>query len=161
MNHDDRPKRSWSEIDRMRDGARRREERGPRGEAAQARARGATEQYLKKLDATVFATGKRGGAGGDALGKTLLEARGSGDFDDHCRSYLDAVGVPTDLGILSALLDARDNAIRVAALDALAVQIDAGASPERGLSNQVRALADDFDDALAEAAEDVLAKLSP
>lgn len=144
----------------MRDGSARREERGPRGAAAQARARGATEQYLKKLDTTVFAKGKRGGAEGDALGKALLEARGGADFDDRCRAYLDAVGAPADLGMISALLDARDKAVRVRALQALAAQVDAGASPERGLRNQVRALADDFDDALAEAAEDVLAKLS-
>ena len=52
-----------------------------------------------------------------------------------------------------------DTEIRVAALASLATLLETGVQIERGLRNQVRALADDLDDALAEAAEDVLAKL--
>ena len=158
MGDDERPKRSWSEIDRMRDGKVPRDERRPKGRAAEARARGATDQYLKKLDETIFAAG---GRAGDTLGKAVLDARGSADFDGCCRAYLDEIGPPADPSLISAFLDAHDNQIRVAALAALGVQIDAGLEPERGLRNQVRALADDFDDALAEAAEDVLAKIAP
>lgn len=145
----------------MRDDAQRREERRPRGRAAEALARNATDQYLKKLDATVFAAGKRGGGAGEALGKAVLDGRGSPDFDTHCRAYLDELGPPADASLISAFLDARDTRIRVEALAALGVQIDAGLKPERALRNQVHALADDFDDALAEAAEEVLAKLAP
>ena len=161
MEDDDRPKRSWSEIDRMRDGKVPRDERRPKGRAAEARARGATDQYLKKLDETLFAAGGRGGSSGDALGKAVFDARGSAEFDGCCRAYLDEIGPPADAALISAFLDARDKAIRVEALRALGAQIDAGLEPERGLRNQVRALADELDDTLAEAAEDVLAKLAP
>ena len=154
MSDDERPKRSWSEIDRMRDGAVRRDERRPKGPAAEARARGATDQYLKKLDATLFAAGKRGGSAGDPLGKAVFDARGSADFDARCRVYLDEVGPPADASLISAFLDAHEKQIRVEALVALSAQVDAGLEPERGLRDRVRVLADDFDDALAAAAED-------
>ena len=159
MSDEERPKRSWSEIDRMRDGKVRRDERRPKGKAAEARARSATDQYLKELGDGLFAKGKRGGAAGDALAKTVLDARGSPDFDTHCHAYLDEVGPPGDAVLISAFLDARETKIRVDALHSLATQIDSGLEIERGLRSQVRALADGLDDALAEAAEDVLAKL--
>jgi hypothetical protein len=161
MSDDERPKRSWSEIDRMRDGVARRDERRPKGRAAEARARGATDQYLKKLDATLFAAGKRGASADDPFGKAVFDARGSSEFDTHCRAYLEEVGPPADAALISAFLDAHDKQICVEALVALGAQVDAGLDAERGLRNRVRALADDFNDALAAAAEDVLAKLAP
>ena len=161
MSDDERPKRSWSEIDKLRDGTARREERRPRGKAAEARARGATEQYLKQADTALFAEGKQGGTEGDALAKAVLEAHGSSEFDAACTAYLEAQGPPQDERLIGALLDARANEIRAAALRGLETALAGGRfEPDRALRNRVRGLADDLDDLVAEAAEDVLAKLS-
>ena len=161
MSEDDRPKRSWSEIDKLRDGTARREERRPRGKAAEARAQNATEQYLKQAGSALFSEGKRGGAEGDALAKAVLEAHGSPDFDAACAAYLEDQGPPEDERLIGALLDARDPEIRTAALRGLEAALDGGRfEPERALRNRVRGLAEELDDRIAEAAEDVLAKLS-
>ena len=104
MSDDERPKRSWSEIDRMRDGVARRDERRPKGRAAEARARGATDQYLKKLDATLFSADKRGASADDPFGKAVFDARGSSEFDTRCRAYLEEVGPPADGALISAFL---------------------------------------------------------
>ncbi len=167
MSEEDRPTgrggrgdRSWSEIDRMRDGSRPRDERRPRGAAAQARAKGATEQYLKSLDDKLFAKGGVGGAEADVLAKAVLDGRGSPEFDSHCSAYLAAVPEPTDLDLIAVLLDARGAETRVAALRALEAALDRGAEPSRALRRAVRSASEDFDDAVAYAAEDVLAKIS-
>ena len=141
----------------MRDGARRPDERRPKGRAEEARARSATDQYLKKLGTTLFSG--EGSGGGPEQRQAVLDARGAADFDTRCRAFLDEVGVPADAALISAFLDARDVQIRVEALRGLLALVDRGLEPERALRNQVRTLADDFDDGLAEAAEDVLAKL--
>jgi len=158
---DDRPRRSWAEIDRMRDRPRtRRDERVPRGKAAQARARSATDQYLKKLDKTVFSAGASGGQSGNEHARRVLDALGTPDLDAACRAHLDAMGPPREPSLISAYLDARDRALRIAALRALETELEAGrVALTGGLLRQVRMLGEDLDDELAEAAEDVLAKM--
>lgn len=157
----DRPRRSWAEIDRMRDRPReRRDERRPRGKAAEARARSATDQYLKKLDRTLFAASS--GAPGDEPGRRVLDALGSAELDDACRAYLNEVGLPRETAICSAFLDAHGRELRIAALRSLEAELEAGrVELAGGLLRQVRMLADELDDELAEAAEDVLAKMAP
>jgi len=157
---DDRPRRSWAEIDKLRDRPRSRsEERRPRGKAAEARARSATDQYLKKLDRTLFA-GTQGGRPGDPHVRRVLDALGSPGLDDACRSYLNEVGSPREAALISAFLDARDRAVRIAGLRALEEALAAGSiEPSAGLRRQVRMLAEDLDDALAEAAEDALGRM--
>lgn len=160
MGDDERPKLSWAEIDKRRDGARPSRERGPRGEAAEARSRGATDQYLKKLDRTLFAKGANAGGAGESAGKAVIDAQGSADLIPACRDYLETVGPPQDLRLISAFLDARDIPLQIAALRALEACLDAErVEVPRGLQAQVRMLADELDDALAEAAEDALAKI--
>lgn len=156
----ERPRRSWAEIDRLRDRPRtRREERAPRGPAATARAQAATQQYLHEIDRKLFAKrGARGGAEGARLAEAVRAALGTPGLTDACRAYLDALGPPGDPALLAAFLDARDRGLQLAALAALAEGVGAGRiAPGAGLRAQLRTLAEGLDDALAEAAEDVLA----
>ena len=83
---DERPRRSWREIDQMRDGSRGRsgDERRPRGAAAEARAKAATQQYLKHADELFAPTNVRarfftvtGGAA--AVGNASITSFANGD----------------------------------------------------------------------------------
>jgi hypothetical protein len=150
---DDRPRRSWSEIDRMRDKPRSsHEERRPRGEKAEARARAATKEYLKGLDG-LFAKDK-GGAEGERLAGEIREAHGTPGLADACRAYREAVGTPSDPALLALFLDADEPALVVEALEALQALQAAGAlEPTPGLRRQVRMLSEGFNDEVAEAAE--------
>ncbi len=151
---DERPRRSWAEIDRMRDRPRSREERRPRGAAAEARAQAATSQYLRKLDEQLFARAGKGGEA-EALARAVRDAVGTPGLAEACRAYLEALGPPSDAALLSAFLDARDREIQLAALRALAGPA-AGVRLSSGLRAQLRTLAEGLDDELAEAAEDAL-----
>ena len=76
---DERPRRSWREIDRMRDGSGHRpEERKPRGKAAEALSRQATQTYLKQIDGLFAQDG--GGAESERL--PAYYAIGIGSPDD-------------------------------------------------------------------------------
>lgn len=155
----ERPRRSWAEIDRLRDRPRaRRDERAPRGPAESARARAAAQQYLHEVDRALFARGAPGGAAGARLAAAVRAAHGTPGLADACRAYLEALGPPEDAGLLAAFLDARDREVQLAALGALADGIAAGRiAPSAGLRAQLRSLAQGLDDALAEAAEAALA----
>jgi hypothetical protein len=151
----ERPKRSWAEIDRLRDRPRaRRDERAPRGPAATARAQAATKQYLAQLDERLFAKGTPGGAAGARLAEAVRAAQGSAGLTDACRAYLDALGPPADPALLAAFLDTGERALQLAALAALAApgRTALGA----GLRSRLRSLAEGLDDELAEAAEAAL-----
>lgn len=151
---DGRERPSWREIDRMRDSARAREERRPRSEAAKARAGAATRQYLKQIDG-MFSS-DRGAEGGD-LARAIREAHGTPALPGACRAYLEAHGAPRELSLLSLFLDAGDPEIVLAGLGGLHALVDAGA-PElsRGQRTQLRILAQDANDDIAEAAEELL-----
>lgn len=154
---DERPRRSWSEIDRARDRPRRRDEAPrPRGPAAAARAQAATRQYLAAVERQLFARpGAPASPAGARLAAAVRAAVGTPALDDACRAYLEQVGPPAEPALASAFLDARDRALRLAALRALAGAPPAGAFGA-GLRAQLRMLADGLDDELAEAAEAVL-----
>jgi hypothetical protein len=154
---DERPKLSWSELDRLRDKARPpRDERRPRGAAAEARARGATQSYLKQLDQKIFAKGGQGG--GDDLARAVRDALGTPALADACRAYVEARGAPTDPALIAAFLDARDRAIQLAALEALAPDRTPRVTPTPGLRSQLRVLAEGADDELAERSEEILSR---
>jgi len=155
----ERPKRSWAEIDRLRDRPRaRRDERAPRGPADAARARAATRQYLQELDRKLFAKSAPGGAAGARLAAAVRDAQGTPALTEACRAYLDAVGPPADAALLAAFLDARERGIQLVALGALAEGVGAGRiALGAGLRAQLRSLAAGPDDELSEAAEAVLA----
>jgi len=155
---DERPRRSWSEIDKLRDKPRARsDERRPRGAAAEARSRAAAQQYLKKLDGHLFAKGRaRGASGGDAA-NAIRAALGTPALADACRAYLRELGPPSDPGLLAAFLDAPDRELQLVGLRALGERRRRGElALTVGLRAQLRMLAEGLDDELAEAAEDAL-----
>lgn len=150
---DERPRKSWREIDRARDGtAHGSVERRPRGAAAEARSRQATKQYLEKAQG-LFAN-DRGGAAGEELARAVRDAHGSPDLPAACAAYRDSLGYPSDPGLASIFLDSGQRELVVGALEALA----AGPSDAwtAGLRSQLRLLAEDADDEVAGAADDLL-----
>jgi hypothetical protein len=156
---DERPKRSWAEIDRLRDQPRaRRDPRTARDPADTPRARDAAQQYLKKLDQQLFVKAGAGGSGAARLAAAVREALGTPALTDACRAYLDACGPPADAALLAAFLDARERSIQLAALGGLRDGLAAGRlALTAGLRAQLRTLSQDLDDELADAAESALA----
>ncbi len=153
----DREKKTFSELDRQRRERRSGGGSEGRGPATQARSKEATKQYLKQID-SLFDGGRRGEI--DALARAMLDARGSPGLADACRAYLEAVGLPTEGRLVSCLLDAGEPEIVLAGLQALGDARASGAlevSP--GLRTQLRMLAQDADDEVAETAEEVLEAL--
>ena len=156
---DERPKLSWSEIDKRRDraGGRRDErERRPRGAEAEARSRAATQSYLKKLDGALFAKGA-GGAAAAPHARALRDAHGTPGFDAACAAYLAAQGPPRDAALAALFLDAARREHVLAGLAALASLRSAGGLElGRGLRSQLRVHAEGADDEIASAAEALL-----
>jgi hypothetical protein len=154
----ERPKRSWAEIDRLRDRPRaRRDERAARGPADTAHARAATKQYLAELDRKLFDRGAAGGSEGARLAAAVRAAQGSAGAADACRAYLDVAGAPSDPALLSAFLDTGVRELQLVALRAL-IEGGARVPPGGGLRSQLRTLAEGLDDELAEAAEAALGR---
>jgi hypothetical protein len=156
---DERPKRSWAEIDRLRDNPRiRRDPRSGRDPADTPAARDAARQYLKKLDHQLFAKGRPGRADAEQLAARVRESLGTPALADACRAYLDALGAPQDAALVAAFLDARERDLQLAALRGACEALAAGSlvlGP--GLRAQLRTFAAGLDDELAEAAERALA----
>ena len=153
---DDRPRErlSWREVDRRRGGARTRPEDRPQSPAEIARASAAAKAYTKKLDGLFTTT--RGGAEGERLSREMRDARGTPALAGACRAYRDAVGLPEDAVQLSLFLDSGDPELILAALGALRAQVGATLQPTSGLRTQLRLLTQDANDAVAEAAEELL-----
>jgi hypothetical protein len=153
-----REKLSWREVDRRRSGARPTEERRPQSPADQARAAAAAKAYTKQLDA-MFIKGK-GGAEGDRLARAMRDARGTPEFAGACRAYRDVVGLPEEPAQLALFLDSGDPELILPALAALGAAHAAGKlQATSGLRTQLRLLAQDPNDAVAEDAEALLAAL--
>jgi hypothetical protein len=152
----DRPKLSWSELDKRKDKPRSHtNERRPRGAAAEARAASATQSYLKKLEQQLFSKGRKDATPKGRLAGAVRDALGTPGLDDACRAYLAEAGPPADPALVAAFLDARDRELRLAALGALLGPDRVALTP--GLRSQLRVLAQAADDELAERAEEVLA----
>ena len=151
---DERPRLSWSEIDKRRDRPGRRDEREkrPQGAAAEARARAAAQSYLAKLDGALFAKGPAGEAG-----RAVREAHGSPRLADACAAYLAALGPPRDAALAALFLDAPRRELVLAGLEGLAALRAAGClAPSRALQSQLRLCAGGSDDEVASAAEALL-----
>ena len=155
---DDRPRRSWSEIDKLRDRPRSRsDERRPRGAAAEARSSVATKQYLKKMGDQLFAGGK-GDAGGDEA-RAVREAHGTRELAAACRTYLNEQGSPDDASLAALFLDAEAVDIQVAGLEALTrLHAAGGLSVSSGMRTQLRILSESSNDDVAYLAEELLAQ---
>jgi hypothetical protein len=156
---DDRPRLSWRERDAMRNRSTHvpRDDR-PRGPAADARSKAATQQYLRQLDG-LFSKAP-GGAEGEKLAKALRDAHGTPGLADACRAYRDAIGLPQDAALLALFLDAGDPELVCSALEGFERARSAGElRASSGLRTQLRLLVQDPEDAVAEAAEALLARL--
>jgi len=154
----ERQKRSFSELDRLRRERRDRRDEAPRGEKARARSAEATHRYLRQIDGLFGKTPR--GAETERLALAMREAHGTPGLAGACRAYRDALGVPDDPRDLALFLDARDEEIVVAALEALRRHLGSGpVEIGPGMRSQIRLLAEDPSDRIAEAAEDALAAL--
>lgn len=156
---DDRPswvereKKSFSELDRMRRERRSGEPR-PSSAAAQARATQAAKQYMKQIDG-VFAGGKTEQL--EELARAMRDARGTPGLAEACRAYRDAAGLPADARHISCFLDAGERELVVDGLEALRQAHEAGdLEVTAGLRTQLRMLAEDPDDEVAERAEELI-----
>ena len=154
---DDRPKPTFSERDRMRREGRQGEPR-PRGRWAEAEARRATEQYKRGLDG-MFSTSE-GGAEGAALAEAMRAAHGTPGLAAACTAYRDGVGWPAEAELLSLFFDCGERELVVGALETALEAIEAGRlEPSKGLRRQIASLAEDFDSAIADVAEEILERL--
>lgn len=152
----ERPKLSWSEIDKRRDRAGGRRDAGearPRGAAAEARARQASQAYLKGAAAKLFGT-VGAGPRGDRLAHAVREAHGTPGLADACAAYVAALGPPRDAALAAVFLDAPGRDAVLAGLAGLASLRGAGRlEPSRALRDRLRRLAEDADDEVAAGAE--------
>ena len=160
---DDRPswvereKKSFSELDRMRREGSSGGEQRPRSAAAQERATQASKQYVKQIDG-VFSSGK--GEEREKLAQAMRDARGTPGLAAACRAYRDAAGLPADARHISCFLDAGERELVVDGLEALRQAHEAGdLEVTAGLRTQLRMLAEDSDDEVAERAEELIERL--
>ena len=150
----DRDKKSFSERDRMRREGRPGEGAQPRGPGGQARAKEATQAYLKQIDA-LFSGGKNAEA--EKVLEEMLDARGTPQLAEACRSYRQALGPPTEMRSISCFLDAGEPELVRTGLEALRSAHAAGTlQVSAGLRSQLRMLTQDPDDEVAETAEELL-----
>jgi hypothetical protein len=159
MSGDDRSwndgeKLSFSERDRRRREGHSSDGPRPRDRAGQQRAESAAKQYLKEIDG-VFSGGNK--AEVDQLVTAMRDAHGTPGLADACRAYLAAVGLPADVSLISLFLDVGEPELILAGLEALRAGHEGGSlKPTGGLRSQLRILAEDSDDAVAEGAEELL-----
>ena len=148
-------KLSYSERDRLR-----REGGGKRERPMSGRDRALEEKRSKLALAAAeeLFTDEKGGQAGKALAKAVRDAHGTKDLAAACHAYLERVGPPPSVELASIFLDAGEKAITLPVLDELLRLKAAGQLElEGGLKRQIRLLSEDFDDALASRAEDLLA----
>lgn len=151
---DDGRKLSYSERDRLRrdGGKRERPQSGRDRELDEKRSR------LALAAAEELFTDEKGGQAGKALATAVRDAHGTKDLAAACRAYLEKVGPPASNELASIFLDAGEKDVSLPVLDALLRLKETGRLELEGsLKSQIRLLAEDFDDALASRAEDLLA----
>ena len=152
---DERPKLSFSERDKLRADREKGYDTRPKGRWAQAQADRASDEYKRQLD-SMF-SGGQGGAQGEELAAGMRAAHGTEGFADACRAYRDAVGFPVDPELIGLFLDTGEQELVVGALEMILEGLDAGQLElSKGLKSQVATLAEDFNAAIADVAEEVL-----
>ena len=134
--HYDRPKRSWREIDKMKDGsAHRQPDKKPLPAHKKARAESASKVYKSKLDAFFDGEGKapehvkekmaavettsKGGKERAAALKAIKDAGTSGAADRAVEAYLEKWELPPDFEILNQVLQCSDESYVEQAMDML------------------------------------------
>ena len=154
----DGDKLSFSERDRRRrEGRSSREDRPPPG-VSKAKVEAVTKQYVKQLDGLFSKT--KGGAEVEKLGAALRAAHGTSGLADACRQYREVAGFPEDAALVGMFLDSGDAELVVGGLKALQAVCEAGGfKASGGLRSQIRMLAEDPEDEVAELAETLVARL--
>jgi hypothetical protein len=153
----DGDKLSFSERDRRRREGRPSQERRPKG-VSKAKEEAVTKQYVKQLDGLFSKT--KGGAEVERLGAAIRAAHGTSGLADACRQYREIAGFPEDAALLGMFLDSGDAELVVGGLEALQAACEAGGfKASGGLRSQIRMLAEDPDDEVAELAETLSARL--
>jgi len=154
----DGDKLSFSERDRRRrEGSSSSREHRPKG-IPRAKEEALTKQYIKQLDGLFSKT--RGGAEIERLGAAVRAAHGTSGLADACRHYCEVAGFPDEPALLGMFLDSGDAALVVGGLEALrAAYATPGFKASAGLRSQIRMLAEDPDDEVAELAEALAAQL--
>ena len=150
----DDQKLSYSERDRLR------REGGGSGQRPKSH-RARVEDEKRSHDALQVAdslfTDAKGGQAGKTLANAVLAAHGTAELAGECRAYLEQIGPPTELELISIFLDAGEKDLTVCGLDALLCRKRAGdLEIGGGLKPQIRILSEDFDDDLASRAEEIL-----
>ena len=153
----DGDKLSFSERDRRRrEGRVSRDDRVPG--VSRAKQEAITKQYVKKLDG-LFSKAK-GGAEVEKLRAVIRAAHGTSGLADACRQYHEVAGFPEDAALMGMFLDSGDAEWVVGGLKALQAACEAGGfKASGGLRSQIRMLAEDPDDEVAELAETLVARL--
>ena len=154
----DREKLSFAELDRRRrDGGRSGDAREPRNQAERERSDAESKQYLKEADG-MFAGGNK--AERERLAAAMQDAHGTPALADACRAYHAACGPPEDSRLASLFLDTGDCEVILLGFEALRAGAEKGAMTLSGsLRSQLRILAEDSDDAVADGAEELLEAL--
>ena len=138
MNDDQKP--SWKEL-----------------EAAHANQ--AAKSYVKELDSLFTASGRSEEA--EALVKRLRDSHGTPELAEVCRTFREELGMPREIALLSIFLDSQEAPLVVEALKTMLLLAGEGdAEFSKGVQSQVRVLSQDFNNDIAEVAEDILAKLA-
>jgi hypothetical protein len=152
MSENDGRKLSYSELDRLRREGGNDGPRKPRSEKAQEREKQATSEYMRSAEKALFS--KTVDADGERLAKELRAAHGTKELATTCQAYFDAKGVPKELVLLGIFLDSRDSKLICAAMkELLQGEYDYSGS---SLKSQLKVLAFDSDDSVAELAEELL-----
>ena len=162
MSRDDRSwndggKLSFSERDRLRREGRSSEDRRPRG-VSKAKVEEASKQYIQKLD-EMFSK-KKSGVDVEKLAAAMRAAHGTSGLATACREYRDAAGLPDDPLLLGMFLDSGEPELVVGGLEALQAASQSGEwTMPGGLRSQIRMLADDPNNDVAELAEELAEQL--
>jgi hypothetical protein len=150
----DGDKLSFSERDRRRREGGHSDEQRPRG-VSKAKAESATKHYLKKLDG-LFSE-KKGSGEAQKLEAAVRAAHGTPKLAAACREYVEAVGLPTEAALIGIFLDCGDEKFVVGGLLALKEGSQSGElQVSSGLRSQIRMLAEDPSDEIAELAEELI-----
>jgi hypothetical protein len=164
MSDEERPRKSWREIDKGRDrSAHRREERPP--QEGRKRGPGSQKSYRAALD-RLFTSGKIGelvaerapGAlpGADAddadrlkLAQRVRGATGRDEITRELDAYLAKHPLPDELDLLEKALEHRSPALQLEAMGRIDGLLDAGQAPrrKRGMVGQLKMIRDLGEDA--------------
>jgi len=154
----DREKLSFAELDRRRRGeGRSGDTREPRNRTEREHSEAASKQSLKAAEG-IFAGGNK--AERERLAAAMQDAHGTPALADACRAYHAACGPPEDYRLASLFLDTGDCEVILLGFEALRAGAEKGAMTLSGsLRSQLRILAEDSDDAVADGAEELLEAL--